>query len=172
MSEARKVLPLIQPMLSGKRVLDLGCGLEKVVPWSVGVDDGSEHTTIKPDLVAKIGATDKEALVAKLKSLGLPGLGGWQVVFSSHALEHLREPLGENLWWWWSLVALKGHLVLYLPNEYKYVYDPKTPRGRNPAHKHLLTPDVVRWHIDQLTGGNPSRLDHDYSTLFIVEKVQ
>lgn len=173
MSEAAKVFPLIKDYLNGKRVLDLGCGDQKVVPWAVGVDDCTESAEAKPDLVAKVGEGDRDALLQKLGERGLPGLGGWPIVFSSHTLEHLWEPVGVNLWWWWSLVAPRGFLLLYLPNERRYVYSGSSPNARNPAHRHLLVPDVVRWHISQITGANlRMSLDHDYSSLFIVEKMQ
>jgi len=171
MTESEKILPLVKDFLEGKRVIDLGCGEKKIVPWAIGVDDCSESTIAKPDVVAKVGATDKEALVARLGALGLPGLGGWPVVFSSHTLEHLREPVGENLWWWWSLVARKGRLVLCVPDETLYVYAPQAPKARNPAHKHFLTMDTMRWHWEQVTGANILSCSRkEYSILFVVEK--
>lgn len=171
MTEADKALPLIANLLEGKRVLDLGCGEKKVVPWAVGVDDCSEHTTLKPDVTAKIGYPDRVAFLAKMKSLGLPGEAGWDCVFSSHSLEHLREPIGETLWWWFSLVKPEGNLILFVPDETRYVYDPKIPQARNPAHKHLLVSTVVAWHLLQVTGARiAKKQDVDYSTLFVVEK--
>lgn len=171
-TEAQKVLPLIRPLLENKGVLDLGCGQEKVVPWAVGVDDGSEHLSIKPDIVSGVGVSDRDFLLDKLKSLGLPIIGCWPVVFSSHTLEHLREPAGENLWWWWSLVAPSGALILFLPDEARYLYDPKAAKARNPAHKHLLVPSVVQWHLEQLSGSKRITVmqDFDYSALFILKK--
>lgn len=171
MTEAEKILPLVLERLERKRVIDLGCGEKKIVPWAVGVDDCSESTIAKPDIIARVGATDKEALTGKLTALGLPSLGGWPVVFSSHTIEHLREPVGENLWWWWSLVARKGLFILCVPDESMYVYAPGAPKARNPAHKHLLTMEVMRWHLEQVTGANILSCSRkEYSVLFIVEK--
>jgi hypothetical protein len=179
MSEAAKVLPLILDKLEGKRVLDLGCGIQKVVPWAVGVDDCSESAGAKPDIVAGVGSDDRllasadDGMLEKLLSRGLPGLGEWPVVFSSHTLEHLREPIEENLRYWWSFVAPGGLLILYLPDEARYVYDTRSPLARNPAHAHLLTQEVVLWHLDQITGAKVlTHLSDGYSTLFIVEKTK
>lgn len=171
MTEADKALPVIANLLEGKRVLDLGCGEKKVVPWAVGVDDCSEHAALKPDITAKIGFADQKAFLAKMKSLGLPGEAGWDCVFSSHSLEHLREPIGETLWWWFSLVRKGGFLIVFVPNERKYKYALGAPLARNPAHKHLLVPEIVQWHLDQVTGAKVRVMqDIDYSTLFVVEK--
>lgn len=170
MSEAAKALPLIADELEGKRVLDLGCGMEKVVPWAVGVDDCSENTLARPDVVAKVGVSDEAALLAKLRSLGLPER--WPVVFSSHTIEHLYEPPLDNLLWWYSLVEVRGLLILYTPDERRYVYDTRTPSARNPGHRHLLTGEVVRWHLEQITGARIiTETPHDYSTLHIVERM-
>ena len=140
-TEAEKILNRIRPHLEGKSVMDLGCGRLKIVPWANGVDDGSETTQLEPGtIIAKIDP-DSRQLAEHLK---------YEVVFSSHALEHIRNPIGETLRYWLGFVMQGGRLILSLPDERRYVYDPKNPVARNPGHFHYLTPEVVTWHLQQL----------------------
>lgn len=151
MNEAAKILSAVMPILKGKSVLDLGCGDEKVVPWAVGVDSGKEWATPPAgvDVFAYIDPGARE-LAQALKVAGKSLT--YDVVFSSHALEHLRAPILETLEYWLCFVSPGGVLVLYLPDERYYVYDRKAPRARNPAHKHYLTLDTFMWYAEQLQG--------------------
>jgi trans-aconitate methyltransferase len=162
MSEAAKILPRISVYLQGHTVIDLGCGPTKIVPWAMGVDDYSEQGI-------KAGAD----VVCRLEDFN--PIQKFDVVFSSHALEHMRAPLGETLSRWFSWVMPGGLLILYLPDERHYVYDHNNPKARNPAHFHLLTPEVVQWHLEQIPGliieANEPDLGEDrYSFLVIARK--
>ena len=163
MSEAAKILPRIISYLSGRTVVDLGCGNHRVVPWAVGVDDYSEQGT-------KEGAS----VVCRVEDFQPPE--PFDVVFSSHMLEHTAAPLGETLTRWLAMVKPWGHLILYLPDERHYIYDHNDHKRRNPAHKHYLTPEVFRWHLEQLPGIEIEAVDPDlgpdrYSFLVICRKV-
>lgn len=162
MSEAAKILPKIEPYLKDRTVLDLGCGPHKVVPWAVGVDDYSEQ-------VHKGGAD----IVCPVESLDAEQQ--FDVVFSSHMLEHIQAPLGFALRHWLRMVKPWGHLILYLPDERHYVYDHGNPKLRNPAHMHYLTPETFRWHLEQLPVDiialEPDLGPDRYSFLVIARKV-
>ena len=151
MNEAQKILPVVMHLLKGKAVLDLGCGDQKIVPWALGVDSGKEWA--KPpegvDIFAYVDPGARE-LAQTLAADGKPAT--YDVVFSSHTLEHMRAPILETLEYWVTFVSPGGVLVLYLPDERYYVYDRKNPRARNPAHKHLLTLDTFMWYVEQLQG--------------------
>lgn len=158
MSESAKVRPRVLSYLSGKTVADLGCGTEKIVPWAVGVDDYREQAEKSgADVVCPLEKYDPDE--------------PFDVVFSSHALEHLPAPLGETLGDWVDMVKPGGHLILYLPDERRYVYDPANPKVRNPAHKHYLTPDIIRWHLEQLPVEIETVEPDGYSFLVIARKV-
>jgi len=146
-SEAAKIRPRILKYLEGKSVLDLGCGVEKIVPWATGVDNHSEGKA-KPDIVASVDPVSR-ALDFLHKR---PGGGYFEVVFSSHTLEHLRSPIGETIHYWLCFVRPGGFLILYLPDERHYVYDSRYPKARNPAHVHLLTLDTLVWYVEQIPG--------------------
>lgn len=164
MNEAAKIRDRIMSYLTAKTVVDLGCGNEKVVPWAVGVDDYREQgdRTTGADVVC---ALEVFCPVEK-----------FDVVFSSHALEHLSWPLGETLARWVAMAKLNGHLILYLPDERHYVYDHQYRRVRNPAHKHYLVPEVVLWHLEQLPVVvevmEPDLGPDRYSCLFVCRRVR
>lgn len=101
--------------------LDLGCGLEKVWPHAIGVDNGHHWNK---------GAA--EILVPSADDLSLFGSDAMDFVFSSHLLEHMEDPK-KALAEWWRVIKEGGYLVLYLPHKNLY------PRcgwpGANPDHK-------------------------------------
>lgn len=148
MGEAAKISARIMKESDGLSVLDLGCGDSKVVPWAIGVDDGSEWADLKtgPDVRARIDP-DSAQLAGALMSKGFQTL--YDIVFSSHALEHMPSPIGRTIRYWLAFVRPGGRIMLWLPNERLYVYDKRSPRTRNPAHAHYLVPEVVRWHLEQ-----------------------
>ena len=103
-NEAEKILPKIEKYLTGK-ILDIGCGERKVVPYAEGVDirplDGVGHVMkITPQM--EMAFTDR-----------------YETVFSSHCLEHVVDDTGV-LRAWIQLVKPGGHLVLYLPDAKHY----------------------------------------------------
>lgn len=166
MTEADKVKSRILHLLDGKAVLDLGCGHHPVVPWAQGIDDSSE---------SKIVAAGVMLASIDPSKLALNAFRNYDVVFSSHALEHLRCPILETLRYWLTGVKPGGRLILYLPDERRYVFDPKSPTARNPGHHHYLTPETFTWYLQQLPieiesiQEDPQIFDH-YSFLVIVRR--
>ena len=68
-----------------------------------------------------------------------------------------------------------GHLILYLPDERYYVYDPKARKAKNPAHKHFLTFDTFIWYLHQIPGIIIERYEQDvgkdrYSFLAVIRR--
>jgi SAM-dependent methyltransferase len=112
--EESKALPQVSDIIhEGVSVLDIGCNNSKVVPWAFGVDISNT-----PSVSMVIGPQDIYWLH---KSTILTGLhpDGWDVVFSSHVLEHLchwKSALDS----WFALVKKGGYLILYLPDGKRY----------------------------------------------------
>jgi SAM-dependent methyltransferase len=165
-TESEKALSRILHLLEGKQVLDLGCGRRPVVPWATGVDDSSECQHLRPGTIsAKIDPESRQ----------IQSFHQVDVVFSSHALEHMRSPILETLRYWLGLVKPAGRLILYLPDERRYVFDQKSPTTRNPGHHHYLTADTFHWYLEQLPVDielfqrDPEIFDH-YSFLVVARK--
>jgi predicted SAM-dependent methyltransferase len=165
-TEAEKIRARVLPLLEGVEVLDIGCGSKKVVPWALSVDSMDSRADHKANVDASSG---------ELKAL----LGDrlFQVVFSSHCLEHMRSPIVETIRHWLSFVKPGGHLILYLPDETAYQYNPGVPWLRNPEHHHLLTLQTFTWYANQVQGVeftiepdiNPS--ESRYSFLCVMKKI-
>lgn len=108
MSEAAKVrdLPEVMKYITGK-VLDIGCADAKIIPEAYGIDgrnfpgvdylcDNIEHLShyvMYPDPIPRY----------------------FDVIFSSHTLEHMVDQWGFINGWSKRLVP-GGHLILYLPD--------------------------------------------------------
>lgn len=99
--------------------LDLGCGIEKIKPDAIGIDiDGK---AVGADFAANIET-----------GLTLFANDYFDYIFSSHYLEHVREPV-QVLQDWWRILKYGGNLVLYLPH--KDHYPRMGQEGANPDHK-------------------------------------
>jgi ADP-heptose:LPS heptosyltransferase/predicted SAM-dependent methyltransferase len=128
-NESAKVRFDLVPYMSG-RVLDLGCGPQKVFPTAIGIDNRIDAQLfgiqIKPDIPVDT-------------CVSMPFLAdeSADTVFSSHLLEHIVDT-GAALREWWRLVKVGGYLVLYLPH--KQFYPNIGQPGANPDHKHDFEP--------------------------------
>lgn len=91
--------------------MDIGCGRHKIVPSAFGVDmiaeDNIDHNT--KDLY-----TLDEQLPAKA--------GTFDVVYSSHCLEHVHDPI-KAIKCWSKMLKPMGLLILYLPDSRHYNND-------------------------------------------------
>jgi SAM-dependent methyltransferase len=128
--EVRKTRWRAMPYLRGK-VLDLGCGPEKVIDTKecIGVDSCKD--------TAMFGIAINPDVKADIKVLGLFAAGAVDAVFSSHALEHFyyREVPGI-LREWMRVLKIGGYLVLYLPDEDQYPKCAEPERGIYVSENH------------------------------------
>jgi len=174
-SESRKIRSKVMPyFLEGRSVMDLGCGNEKIVPWAFGVDDSSEWKEQPSDVDLKASVDPASRALDFLHQR--PCGGYFDVVFSSHTLEHIPSPIAKTLHYWFCFVKPKtGRLILYLPDETRYVYHPLNVKARNPVHFHYLTYDTFFWHLDQISGIEVEKYERDvdegfYSFLAVVRR--
>lgn len=120
-SETAKIRDRIKKYLKG-HMLDIGCGSEKVDCYALGVDVRSLPTV--------------DVVVSKLEKLSdclnLPN-EWFDLIFSSHCLEHISDDVGA-LNDWILMLNSGGHLVLYLPDVRYY-------KEKNPDHAHDYTLD-------------------------------
>jgi ADP-heptose:LPS heptosyltransferase/predicted SAM-dependent methyltransferase len=162
--ESAKVRFDLVPYMSG-RVLDLGCGVRKVYPTAIGIDNRVDAKLfgiqVKPDIA--VDTCERMPFLADECA---------DTVFSSHLLEHIVD-YAAALKEWWRLVKPGGYLILYLPDEDEY---PKVGEpGANPDHKWNVNYDRV---VDAMREVGPWDLvefekrnkDFEYSLLFIFKK--
>jgi SAM-dependent methyltransferase len=104
----------------GGVVLDIGCGADKITP------EADPYDLAQGDAQTLEGVEDES----------------YDLVFSSHTLEHMRQPR-EALRNWWRVVKPGGHLIVIVPDEdlYEQGYWPSI---FNSDHKATFTLDKSR----------------------------
>ena len=169
--EVAKMRWELVPYMRG-RCLDLGCGPAKAFPHFIGIDSGKDT-----DL---FGIQMRPDVKADITDLSIYASGSIDLVFSSHALEHI-EDWKAALKEWWRVVKVGGHLALYLPHADFY------PRCANRdewkawikanAHQHNLVDSAIEAYADirrakgetrvgVLYEGTPySNIDHEHDFL-------
>ncbi|MFH1826781.1 MAG: methyltransferase domain-containing protein [bacterium] len=70
---------------------------------------------------------------------GLPN-EAYDFVYSSHSLEHMRDP-AVALKNWWRVLKPNGYLIIYLPERELYEMRKTLPSHRNPDHKRFFLLD-------------------------------
>jgi len=163
-NESAKVRFDLVPYMSG-RVLDLGCGPQKVFPTAIGIDNRID---------AKLFGIQVKPDIAVENCLSMPFLAdeSADTVFSSHLLEHIVDTTSA-LTEWWRLVKVGGYLVLYLPH--KKLYPNIGQPGANPDHKHDFDPADIVGHMRGVGGwdllvNDERNADSEYSFLQVYRK--
>lgn len=133
--ESSKIASIAVPYLQG-RGLDIGCGMQKVWPSAIGVDNGHHFGRGGADIQGD--GTD----------LSMFADASMDYVFSSHFLEHVHGPIEPVLREWWRVLKVGGRLVLYLPH--KDWYPNIGEAGANPDHQRDMVPDDVIAAMKQL----------------------
>jgi len=78
-------------------VLDIGCGPDKIVPYARGFDLNDGDANKIDDCIAE----------------------RFDMVFSSHCLEHMHDP-ADAIRRWWRLVSDGGRMIVIVPDEDLY----------------------------------------------------
>lgn len=161
--EASKIRWELVPYMNG-RCLDIGCGLYKVFPHFVGIDNGHHWGARGVDV--KVDTAEKLPLIADESC---------DCVFSSHLLEHIDyEDVPDTLKEWMRVLKKGGHLCLYLPDEEEY---PKVGEpGANTDHKwnvsyQKIVESMEKMECDwDLTDFQKRNQDDEYSIFFVFKK--
>lgn len=118
--------------------LDLGCGVSRVWPRAIGMDN------------AGVMGDKTEGIRGDISDLSLFRDESMDAVFSSHALEDFpRERVPEILAEWARVLKIGGYLVLYLPSA--NLYPRIGEEGANIAHKWDVFPGDVEKILRGLT---------------------
>lgn len=148
--------------------LDIGCGPFKLWPHLLGVDNGHHW-----------GMNGVDIAVPDAANLTMFNANYMNCVFSSHLLEHMRDPLA-TLREWWRVIKPGGYLVLYLPH--KDLYPRCGMPGANPDHKSDFDNDDVIRLMEQVgdwqllvnevrdTDNGPGQQGNEYSLYQVYRK--
>lgn len=162
--ESSKVRWEIVPYMHG-RMLDIGCGPYKVLPWAIGVDSGHHWGMMGVDVRVEDGA-----------KLDLFTSQSCDTVYSSHLLEHFdyeRVPAVLNEWM--RVLKKGGHLILYVPDEAEY--PPVGHPHANPDHRWNVNYDKVVAALEKvdyswdMVDFQKRNQDDEYSLYFVVKKL-
>jgi predicted SAM-dependent methyltransferase len=108
---------LWEKYIVGKQILDIGCGADPITPdargWDIENGDGDGQLLV--------GVADES----------------FDVVYSSHFIEHLHDPL-EGLLNQWRVLRQEGYLIFQVPDEDLYEQG-CWPGKFNDDHKHTFT---------------------------------
>lgn len=135
-NESSKVRHMIVPYTRG-RGLDLGCGPWKAWPHFIGVDNFDEYQGV---IDPETGQHWRPDVVADCTDLAVFADRSVDFVYSSHLLEHLKDPAAA-LREWWRVIKVDGYLVLYLPH--RDLYPRMGQPGANPDHESDFHPDDI-----------------------------
>ena len=124
-SETSLIRPEVIRYCRGK-IIDLGCGGDKIVPGAIGFDLAKPYTRVGTDAIDEQGDA---------RDLSRYEDGAFDVCFSSHLLEDFEDTetvLDE----WLRVLKPGGHLILYLPHERRFrAHCEGSGQGYNKAHK-------------------------------------
>ena len=154
--ETTKIRLRVSNWISG-RGLDLGCGIDKISPDTLGID------------LLPLPGID---FLLDIRDLYIFKDAEMDYIFSSHALEDLQDT-DNVLREWWRLIKPNAHLILYLPH--KDLYPNIGQPGSNPAHKHdFEAKDVLdvlsRFARFKILINEIRSKDNEYSFLLVLRK--
>lgn len=145
MSETQVARPYLEKYCTGCG-LDLGCGDDLIVPWAIGID---KRQLGKTNIVGDVSDLQQWFQVSSM-----------DFVFSSHCLEDFTDTCAilKN---WLSVLKHSGLLVLFLPDQQKYLeHCAKHNTLPNGDHKHAdFSLDYVMLCLNQI-GYNNSNVEY------------
>lgn len=126
---------IVQRMIRGPKIVELGCGFRKTVPQAIGVDQALAGESPSNLHEGKKSVADIKADVTK----PLPHeLFESDTVICRHILEHAIDTIG-TLKNWNSILKMEGRLIIAVPNQSIIDSIPL-----NPEHVHAFTPDSLK----------------------------
>lgn len=124
---------VVRTFLKGEKMVELGCGGDKVDASAIGVDRIPKGETV-PHMNGVKSQADYVADVAK----PLPFTDGtMDCVIARHILEHCIDPL-ETIGHWTRLLKPDGRLIISVPDQRHCSSIPL-----NPEHVHAYTPESL-----------------------------
>lgn len=127
---ARWIMPMAEYYCKGAWGLDIGCSKpEWKFPNAIPVDPWLPNEFDKND------------------AMDLPtSATGWDYIFSSHCLEHIKENWMNVLDYWLSKIKVGGIIFLYLPHSSQRYWQPRNNR----KHIHSFSGDEIGEYLKGL----------------------
>jgi len=138
-SETSWARPFVRHLCIGYG-LDIGCGIEKIVPEAIGVDfDRQYDITVHPRTISDTHC-GWEAYLSTIADDSV------DYIYSSHLLEDYKE-IGSVLLEWIRVIKRGGSLILYLPVEDQFKeHCDRTGQMYNFAHHQNWKNAEDFWH--------------------------
>lgn len=122
---------VVAPLVTGEKVIELGCGFNKTVPQAIGVDRVAKDEACQNLAGFRPCVADVQADVSK--PLPFPDLSV-DTIIARHVLEHITDTV-ETLNNWNRVLKIGGRLLIAVPNQEICNSIPL-----NPEHVHAFTP--------------------------------
>lgn len=122
---------IVAPLVTGEKVVELGCGFNKTVPQAIGVDRVAKDEACQNLAGHRPCVADVQADVSQ--PLPFPDLSV-DTIIARHVLEHITDTI-ETLTNWNRVLKIGGRLLIAVPNQELVSSIPL-----NPEHVHAFTP--------------------------------
>jgi SAM-dependent methyltransferase len=141
---------LCRQYIYGEKVLELGCGMRKTVPWAVGVDRVPRGTAI-PGVAANL-ISQADIIGDAQNEIPVPP-NSFDTILARHILEHLPDAV-KAIRSWGRVLRHGGRLIIAVPN-----HDLRNSIPMNLEHVHAWTPDSLRNFMESLGWKTVDMLD-------------
>lgn len=131
---------VVRSFIVGKKIVDLGCGGQKTVPYAVGVDEIAKGEQI-PMLLGEYSVSEADIVADVTGTLPFKDKE-FDTLIARHILEHISDPV--KVLKEWSRIAER--LIITVPNQEECSVIPL-----NPEHLHAWSPDTLT-SIAELVG--------------------
>ncbi|MBK9392095.1 MAG: methyltransferase domain-containing protein [Bacteroidetes bacterium] len=156
-SETQKIRSKIAKYLNGK-VADIGCGHDPVIPDAFGID-------CRPFPHVKHITRNLNKISEELGELA----GAFDVVYSSHCLEHFHDDIGA-LSDWVRMAKDGGYIILYLPDDRFYRNDLNPDHVQRYEHESFVESFLPKISGATLVESGPDVGDDRYSFYVVLKK--
>jgi len=142
--EARYRSGFIKKYCGGELVLDIGCGIRKLLPNAFGIESDAHN----------------EHYLENYNGIILPfESNSVDTVYTSHVFEHLQK-YALNLMEWYRVVKVGGYIIIIVPHKFLYERKARPPSKWNNDHYRFYTPASLLATVEEVLAPNCYRVRH------------